>query len=152
MALPVDAVFAFYADAHNLERITPPFLRFRIVAMSTPAIAEGTVIDYRLRLHGVPVGWRSLIESWRPPHAFVDCQLRGPYALWHHTHEFEAQAGGTVVRDRVRYRLPGGAAGALLGSALVRRDLAAIFAYRRTAIERLLLPSGDRPGVSRSLP
>jgi uncharacterized protein (TIGR01777 family) len=127
------SVFPFYADATNLERITPPFLRFRVVLSSTPALATGTLIDYRLRLHGIPLRWRSVIEAWHPDIGFVDRQLRGPYALWHHTHRFTAARGGTVVHDRVRYRLPGGALGELIAGRLVARDLARIFAYRRAA-------------------
>ena len=132
--LPPAAVFPFYADAVNLERITPPFLRFRVLGSTDAALREGTLIDYRLRLHGIPVGWRSRIESWRPDTAFVDRQVRGPYALWHHLHTFEPHAGGTLVHDQVRYRLPFGALGELLAGRLVARDLARIFAYRRDAI------------------
>ena len=132
--LPPEEVFPFYADARNLERITPPFLRFRVHSTSDAEMRDGTLIDYRLRLHGVPVGWRSVIESWRPSDAFVDRQLRGPYALWHHLHTFAPHAGGTLVRDQVRYRLPFGALGELVAGRLVRRDLARIFDYRRDAV------------------
>jgi ligand-binding SRPBCC domain-containing protein len=132
--LPPAEVFPFYANAINLERITPPFLRFRVHPSSGEALRDGTLIDYRLRLHGIPVGWRSRIESWRPDGEFVDRQVRGPYALWHHRHTFEPYAGGTLVRDRVRYRLPFGALGELLAGRLVARDLERIFAYRRDAI------------------
>lgn len=139
--LPPDAVFPFYADARNLERITPPFLRFRVLRTSDAALRDGTLIDYRLRLHGVPVGWRSVIESWRPGQAFVDRQLRGPYAHWHHLHTFLPHAGGTLVRDQVRYRLPLGALGALVAGRLVRRDLTRIFDYRRNAVAALFAAS-----------
>lgn len=141
----IGSVFAFHADAYNLERITPPFLRFSVLAISSPAIGEGTLIDYRLRLRGIPLRWRSRIEAWQPPRGFVDRQVRGPYALWHHTHEFEAHADGTLVRDRVRYRLPLGAAGAAIASALVRRDLETIFTFRRDATRALLAAAATPP-------
>lgn len=143
--LPPAAVFPFYADAANLERITPPFLRFRVLGSSDAALREGSTIDYRLRLHGVPVAWRSRIESWRPGEAFVDRQLRGPYALWHHLHTFEPHAGGTLVRDRVRYRLPLGALGDLVAGRLVARDLRRIFAHRHDAVAAIFAapPAAD---------
>jgi len=140
---PPEAVFAFFADAYNLETITPPFLRFQVLGASTPVVGEGTHIDYRLRLHGVPVRWQSVIEEWSPPHRFVDRQVRGPYALWHHTHTFELQRGGTRMRDVVRYRLPFGRLGALVAGRLVARDLGRIFEYRRLRIEELY---GDGSG------
>lgn len=135
---PRGQVFSFFGDARNLERITPDFLHFRITAVSTPAIEEGTLIDYRLRLHGLPVGWRTRIDEWRPEERFVDVQLRGPYAYWHHTHEFEAVPEGTIVRDRVRYRLPFGILGDVIAGGLVARDVDKIFSHRRSCLESLL--------------
>jgi uncharacterized protein len=135
---PLEEVFSFFSDAKNLERITPDFLRFRITAVSTPQIGPGTLLDTRLNLHGVPVRWRTRIEEWSPPHRFVDIQLRGPYASWHHTHEFESVPEGTLVRDRVRYRLPLGVLGEWLGGALATRDVDRIFAHRRERLEALL--------------
>ena len=141
---PAD-VFPFYADAHNLERLTPAFLRFRVVGASDATLREGTLIDYRLRLHGLPVAWRSRIESWQPDASFVDRQVRGPYARWHHRHTFTAHAGGTLVRDQVRYRLPFGALGELLAGRLVARDLARIFAYRSEVVAALFAaPAADQ--------
>jgi len=131
---PPEAVFPFFADAHNLEAITPPFLGFRVLGTSTPTVGEGTRIDYRLRLHGLPVRWQSVIEEWQPPHRFVDRQVRGPYALWHHTHELRPDRGGTLMRDVVRYALPFGRLGALVAGWLVARDLERIFDYRRLCI------------------
>jgi ligand-binding SRPBCC domain-containing protein len=135
---PRDQVFPFFSDARNLERITPEFLRFRVKNMSTPEIGQGTLIDYRLSLHGLPVGWRSRIEEWRPDERFVDVQLRGPYSFWHHTHEFEPVPEGTIVRDRIRYRLPFGALGDLVAGSFVARDVDRIFAHRRACIDDLL--------------
>ena len=137
-----EVVFPFFADAYNLEQITPPFLRFRVRGLSTPAVEAGTYIDYRLRLHGIPLRWQSRIDQWEPNHTFVDFQTRGPYALWHHTHVFTPADGGTVMRDRVRYRLPLGALGDLVAGARVARDVDAIFRYRWETIAQHFRPTG----------
>jgi uncharacterized protein len=129
-------IWPFFCDAHNLEAITPPFLGFRVLGMSTPGIDAGTRIDYRLRLHGIPVAWQTRIETWDPPHRFVDLQAKGPYALWHHTHEFIPLAGGTLMRDTVRYRLPAGWLGAMAGGAKVASDVQRIFDFRAREIDR----------------
>jgi ligand-binding SRPBCC domain-containing protein len=134
----VGEVFEFFAGARNLERITPPWLRFEVLTPEPIAMAPGTLIDYRLRLRGIPLRWLSRIEEWEHERGFVDRQLRGPYRLWHHRHEFVACAGGTIVRDRVRYALPLGWLGALAHAAFVRRDLERIFDHRRAAVRRLL--------------
>jgi hypothetical protein len=139
---PPEVVFPFFADAHNLETITPPFLRFSVRDVSTDAMGEGTRLRYRLRLRGIPMGWRSVIESWAPPRSFVDRQTRGPYKRWHHTHEFESWNGGTVIRDRIRYEVPLGALGALVAGPMVARDVGSIFAFRR---ERVAALFGERP-------
>ncbi|HWP66260.1 MAG TPA: TIGR01777 family oxidoreductase [Candidatus Limnocylindria bacterium] len=135
---PREEVFSFFSDPWNLEKITPDFLRFRILGMTTREVTEGTLIDYALRLHGIPLRWQSRIESWVPNRQFVDVQTRGPYASWHHTHEFESDDGGTIIRDRVRYRLPLGALGELAAAWLVNRDLKAVFDFRRRRIEELM--------------
>jgi ligand-binding SRPBCC domain-containing protein len=128
---PPGAVFEFFADAGNLEAITPGWLRFRIVTPRPIEMRPGALIEYRLRLHGVPVSWRTRIEAWEPGVRFVDAQLRGPYRLWHHTHEFAPDgAGGTLMRDTVRYALPLGPLGELARRLFVARDLAAIFDFR----------------------
>jgi len=131
-------VFPFFSDPRNLEHITPEFLRFRVDGMNTADVQQGTCIDYRLAVHGLPMRWRSRIDSWRPGQSFVDVQTRGPYSLWHHTHEFEPANGGTIIRDRVRYALPFGAVGDLVAGALVDRDLKAIFDFRRQRIREAL--------------
>lgn len=125
---PLDRVFPFFADALNLEKLTPPLLSFQVITPTPIAMATGTLIDYRLRLHGIPLRWRSEIRAWEPPHRFVDFQLRGPYSFWHHEHLFEAKDGGTLVRDRVHYKLFGGA---LIERLFVRPDLRRIFTYRQ---------------------
>ena len=131
-----DEVFAFYADAFNLEAITPPWLGFRVVTPGPIEMRAGALIEYRLALHRIPVRWLTRIEEWTPGRSFVDAQLRGPYRLWHHTHTFTPAGAGTLVGDRVRYALPFGPLGTVAHAALVRRDLERIFDYRRPAIER----------------
>ncbi len=131
---PIERVFAPFADAGNLQEITPPWLHFRIISQLPIEMREGAVIEYWLRLHGLPVRWRTVIESWDPPYRFTDVQERGPYALWHHTHTFQSAFGGTVVRDRVRYRIGFGTFGEIADRILVRRDVTRIFDYRRDAI------------------
>jgi ligand-binding SRPBCC domain-containing protein len=137
-----DDVFEFFADARNLEAITPPLLRFRVMDSGRDGIemGAGTLIRYRLRVHGVPVGWLTAIREWDPPHRFVDEQLRGPYALWHHTHTFEPIEDGaaTLMRDVVRYALPFGLLGEAARRLFVARDVAAIFDYRAERIRELL--------------
>jgi hypothetical protein len=132
-----EEVFPFFSDAHNLERLTPPFLKFRVLAVSTPTLETGTRIDYRLSLHGVPVRWQSLIQDWSPNRSFADTQTRGPYHRWDHMHEFEPYDGGTIIRDRVHYELPLGALGGVVAGGFVAKDVAAIFAFRHEAIREI---------------
>lgn len=131
---PLDEVFPFFSDPANLEKLTPPFLNFHIVDVSTADIQEGTRILYRLKVHGIPFRWLSVIEQWSPPHHFVDNQIKGPYRLWHHTHRFEEVEGGTSVIDEVIYRVPGGA---LVNRLFVEKDVRGIFAYRQTQLEAI---------------
>lgn len=135
---PIDEVFAFFADAANLEAITPPWLGFHILTPTPIAMHTGARIRYRLRWHGLPMHWLTEIESWAPPTRFVDWQVQGPYRLWHHTHEFEPVANGTRMRDVVRYALPLGCLGRLAHRWRVRKDLDAIFDYRAVKVSELL--------------
>lgn len=140
---PISEVFPFFADAANLESLTPPWLSFAIQSSLPVPMAVGTRIDYRLRLHGIPIPWRSEISVWDPPHCFVDRQIRGPYRTWIHEHRFESTpSGGTRVIDRVQYDV--------LGGSLVRRlfvdpDLERIFAYRH---QQLRVRFGEAPVVT----
>ncbi len=137
IARPADEVFAFFANAENLEKITPPWLGFRILSMSTPSIEEGTTIRYRLRLHCIPVQWRTDICEWNPPRCFVDVQTKGPYRQWRHTHRFEADGDRTKMIDEVQYSLPFGLLGRIVHALKVQRDIRRIFDYRRLRIDAL---------------
>lgn len=134
---PLDEVFPFFADAANLEALTPPFLGFHIVTPQPIAMHVGARIEYRLRVHGVPLRWRSLISAWDPPRRFVDEQTAGPYRRWVHEHTFEADATATICRDVVRYQLwapPG--VGGLVNRMLVAPDLIRIFTFRADQLRR----------------
>jgi ligand-binding SRPBCC domain-containing protein len=133
LPLPPTELFPFFADAANLEALTPPWLHFRIVTPQPIVMGEGTLIDYRLRVHGLPLRWRTRINIWQPPHRFVDEQLRGPYRMWIHEHRFEAHAGGTLARDHVQYAVP---LDLLLHRYFVRPDIARIFACRAAVLAR----------------
>ena len=134
---PRDETFELFGDASNLAAITPPWLQFEIVTPMPVAMGVGAELEYRLRLHRVPVRWLTAIVEWDPPRRFVDVQMRGPYALWHHTHEFLEVGGQTLMRDTVRYALPFGPLGRIAHPLLVKRDLKAIFDYRQEAVTRL---------------
>lgn len=137
--VPVERAFSFYADGANLEPLTPPWLHFRLLNRQPLTLEAGALLDYRLRLHGVPISWQTRIEIWEPPHRFFDTQARGPYALWEHSHEFEsAGEDAAVIHDRVRYAVPLGPIGALAHRLFVRRDLERIFDYRRDRTAALI--------------
>jgi ligand-binding SRPBCC domain-containing protein len=138
LAPPPAELFPFFADAHNLERITPPWLHFGVLTPRPIAMAEGTLISYRLRLHGLPLSWLTRITAWDPPHGFVDEQLRGPYRLWRHQHRFEADGAGTLSRDRVDYELRGtDTMQDIAQRLLVARDLTRIFRFRGERLAEL---------------
>lgn len=132
VAAPLERVFAFFSDAANLQAITPPSLSFRM-KRAPERLSAGSVIDYSLRVHGIPFKWKTLIARWEPQRRFVDVQLRGPYALWEHEHTFEEVAGGVRIADRVTYALPFAPFGAAAGS-FVRNDVERIFQFRSRII------------------
>lgn len=135
-----DQVFPFFCEAKNLEVITPPWLNFRIQKLSTKDIEEGTLIDYKLKIKGVPVKWRTRISSWQPMESFVDEQLIGPYKLWHHTHRFITIDHGTLMTDRVVYQMPFGVLGDFVRMVVVHKDVKTIFGYRSKVMEGLFRP------------
>lgn len=141
---PLDEVFAFFGDAHNLEAITPSFLRFRVLTPAPIAMGPGTSIDYQLALFGVPFRWRTRIEVFEPGRRFVDLQVRGPYRRWHHRHEFVDLGPATLVIDVVDYELPLGPLGTLAHAVFVRPALERIFDHRRAAIAARLGPGPVR--------
>lgn len=130
-----DKVFEFFSDAFQLEALTPPWLNFVVLTPRPIQMSAGRLIDYRLRLHGIPLRWQSRIDTWEPPVRFVDMQTRGPYKRWHHEHVFEEVDGGTLCRDVIHYSVPGGW---LVERFLVRPDLLKIFTYRRNQLPQLL--------------
>lgn len=134
-----EEVFDLFADARNLEAITPPLLRFEVITPGAVTMRVGALITYRLHLHGVPISWLTSIQDWDPPHRFIDQQVRGPFALWHHTHElFPSGPDGTRMRDTVRYAIGYGPLGELAHRVLVRRDLETIFDFRARKVDALL--------------
>lgn len=140
-AAPREEVFHFFADAGNLQAITPPWLHFHIVTPQPISLHTGALLDYRLRLHGVPIRWRTEISVWEPPVRFCDRQLRGPYLQWEHTHTFTEVPGGTLMEDNVLYRVPGGA---LVNWLLVQRDLRQIFEFRQQVLRNSFPPLHSR--------
>lgn len=141
LPLGIDETFSFFADASNLEKITPAELCFQILTPQPIEITEGTEIDYRLRIYGVPLDWCSRITNWSPPHRFVDKQIQGPYKLWVHIHRFYEQNGHTEIVDEVWYQLPLWPLGEI-AFPLVAAQLQRIFRFRKQAIFRALL--GER--------
>lgn len=134
---PREEVFAFFADAANLERITPSELRFHIITPQPVDLKKGALIDYKLKLRGIPIRWKTEITGWNPPHSFTDTALRSPYKQWIHLHKFEEGAAGeTIMRDVVRYRLPLEPLGDL-AHFYVKKELNYIFDYRRKVIEEI---------------
>lgn len=151
LPVPLGEVFPFFADAGNLEKITPPWLKFEIVTPRPIAMKAGAIIDYRIGLRGLPMRWRSEISVWAPPYRFVDRQLRGPYRQWVHEHTFDERDGGTLCTDRVDYAVLGGA---LIERLFVRPDVRRIFEHRTAALRKHLRisdqsqPAWVKPGIS----
>ena len=133
---PIDKVFEFFSNPANLEQITPPWLKFKMVQPQYLSIGSGTIIDYRLRLHGIPITWQSEITEWNPPYHFTDVQRKGPYRHWVHTHEFNEAGTGTFIRDSVDYKVPGGY---LVDRIFVRKDIERIFTYRKSKLRELMV-------------
>ncbi|MCO5113420.1 MAG: TIGR01777 family oxidoreductase [Bdellovibrionaceae bacterium] len=130
-------VFPFFSKAENLEVLTPPWLKFKIISKSSEDICEGMLIVYKLKIHGVPIKWKTLITKWVPEHSFEDHQLKGPYTKWHHLHLFDSVKGGTLLRDEVTYKIPGWIAGKFILKHWIQKDINMIFKYRKSKIKEL---------------
>ncbi|MDX2148877.1 MAG: SRPBCC family protein [Planctomycetota bacterium] len=150
---PLAEVFPFFADAGNLETITPPWLNFRILTPMPIVMAAGALIDYRIKVRGVAVSWRTRISAWEPPYRFVDEQIRGPYVLWHHEHRFEETTlngrAATRAIDIVRYKVPGWIVEPIVHRLFVRGDLERIFEFRRVKMLELFTPGNAAHGTVR---
>ena len=142
---PLHEVFAFFSDAKNLQVLTPPFLNFKIETTLPIEMRPGATIDYTIRLFGVPMRWRTLIETFDPGKGFVDTQIRGPYKLWRHEHRFVEEKGGTRMIDTVDYEVPFGPIGALAKGIFVDRMLRKIFDFRRDAVQSVLGATSSQP-------
>jgi len=134
---PLDKIFRFFIDPHNLETLTPEILKFKILKVTSAPIKEGTLLDYSLKIRGIPVRWQSKITECIHEIRFADMQTRGPYQFWHHTHEFREKDGGTIIRDRVFYKLPGWVPGDIIAHWFVRKELERIFLHRRKVVAEL---------------
>lgn len=143
LPLPIEQVFAFFGNVDNLDAITPPLVHFQILTPRPITLQTGAIIDYRLRIHGIPIRWRTEITVWQPPTQFVDEQRRGPYKLWRHQHDFEIRDGGTWIRDHVDYLGRGWVCEPILNRVLVAPDLRGIFTYRQKRIRELLAPQSS---------
>jgi ligand-binding SRPBCC domain-containing protein len=146
---PLPEVLEFFSNAGNLEILTPAWLRFKILAIPI-SMTAGTKIQYRISWHGLPLRWTTEILRWEPPREFVDLQLSGPYKLWHHTHRFEEERGGTRITDIVQYALPLGPLGWMAHALWVKRDVERIFDYRVARIEEMFQPAGEAPAKADS--
>lgn len=131
---PLSEVFEFFKHAENLQLLTPAWLRFKILTPQPISLKEGTLIDYSLSLYGIPLRWQTKISQWQPPAQFQDVQLRGPYRRWEHTHTFEEKNGGTLMRDQVKYEVPGGTLAPLMNKLFVSKQISRIFEYRKKKI------------------
>ena len=140
---PRSEVFPFFADPANLHRLTPPCLHFQVLTPEPLPRGESAVFEYRLTVRGLPIRWRTLIETYEEGARFVDRQIAGPYALWHHTHLFEdLPGGGTRITDRVRYKVGWGFLGRIIAALWVKPDIERIFAYRKQVLAELFPPRG----------
>ena len=131
---PLEAVLPFLADATNLQQITLPWLNFQVVTPKPIEMKPRQMIDYRIRVRGLTMKWRSEITVWEPAYRFVDKQIRGLHKVWHHEHIFTEQDGETICEDKVDYAVPGGA---LINRFFVEPDVRRIFEYRRSRMREI---------------
>jgi len=138
--LPINDVFNFFSKPENLSLITPPRLKFDILTPAPIIMKEGQLIDYSLTImYCLKLRWRTLITDYNQPYKFVDQQIKGPYSLWHHTHEFEEKDGGTLINDSVTYAVPFGVIGQLLHAVYIKHDIKNIFKYRHKILDAIFL-------------
>ena len=130
---PPDRIFPFFSDPANLDLLTPPWLNLRTITPGPVVMREGALIDYQLRVRGLPMKWRTRINVWEPQRRFVDEQLRGPYRMWIHEHTFQPHNGGTLTRDHVRFAVP---LDLLAHRWFVRPDIERIFQFRCAALQK----------------
>ena len=142
---PREEIFNFFSDPSNLDRLTPPWLHFEILTPKSVEMNAGTLLDYRLRLHGIPLRWQSEILVWEPPNRFIDRQIKGPYRQWVHEHNFSAHQGGTLVGDSVIYAVPGGR---IVQKLWVAPDLDRVFGYRHKILKELFNPQQAKTAQS----
>ncbi|MFN8370306.1 MAG: TIGR01777 family oxidoreductase [Bacteriovoracaceae bacterium] len=133
----IKTVFPFFMSETNLEKLTPPYLNFKVLGKSTDTIRSGTIIDYKLHLHGIPINWKTKIDSFIENEQFVDEQIKGPYQKWHHTHTFIPLKSGTLMIDEVTYKLPMGILGKIVAHPFVKKDVETIFKFRTEVIKQL---------------
>lgn len=134
---PLEEVFAFFNRPENLSKITPPWMHFKILTPPPIEMKVGAIIDYRIRLKGLPLKWQTEITAYNPPHSFIDLQKKGPYRYWQHTHRFQSIDSGTLVTDDFEYTLPLGWLGQIAHRLYVKRDLEKIFGYRKEVIKEI---------------
>ena len=139
---PREKVFEFFSDPYNLDHLTPAWLKFEILAPGPAEMQQGTLLNYRLRIRGIPIRWQSKITAWDPPSRFIDRQTKGPYSLWIHEHLFEDYQGGTLIEDNVEYAVPGGS---IVQKFFVEPDLERIFKHRHRVLEELFNPMKHAP-------
>lgn len=139
---PIEEVFAFFSDAHNLEKLTPPYLKFNVLTPHPIKMQKGALIDYKLSLRGLPMTWKTEITDWVPGVMFADNQLKGPYKKWYHTHRFESKDGGTLMKDRIEYIIPGGFLEPLIYP-FVKKDVESIFDFRTKVMNEMFKPKAS---------
>jgi ligand-binding SRPBCC domain-containing protein len=142
---PREKLFEFFSDPYNLDRLTPAWLKFKILASGPVEMRQGTFLNYRLRIRGFPIRWQSQITAWNPPSRFIDRQTKGPYSLWIHEHRFEDCEGGSLIKDNVKYAVLGGS---VVQKLFVAPDLERIFRYRHQVLEELFNPMKRQPSKS----
>lgn len=136
---PLETVFHFFSKPENLEQMTPKNLSFKILTPKPIKMEKGALIDYTIRIVVIPIHWRSYVSKYYPPYEFVDEQVKGPYAFWHHTHTFKEVDGGVEIKDRVKYAIPMGILGRFIHAIYIKNDLKKIFTHRKIAIENVFL-------------